>query len=80
MDGWEYLERNPGTARIFDDAMTDISAIAAPTIATAYDFSKWESLMDVGGGNGVLLAAILRRRAARRIRPPPSAVRMVRRH
>jgi len=60
MDGWEYLERNPGTARIFDDAMTDISAIAAPTIATAYDFSKWESLMDVGGGNGVLLAAILR--------------------
>ena len=60
MDGWEYLERNPGTARIFDDAMTDISAIAAPTIANAYDFSKWESLMDVGGGNGVLLAAILR--------------------
>ena len=60
MDGWEYLERNPGTARIFDDAMTDISAIAAPTIAGAYDFSKWETLMDVGGGNGVLLAAILR--------------------
>lgn len=60
MDGWEYLERNPGTARIFDDAMTDISAIAAPSIASAYDFSKWESLMDVGGGNGVLLAAILR--------------------
>lgn len=60
MDGWEYLERNPGTAKIFDDAMTDLSAIAAPTIASAYDFSKWESLMDVGGGNGVLLAAILR--------------------
>lgn len=60
MDGWEYLERNPGTAKIFDDAMTDLSAMAAPTIASAYDFSKWESLMDVGGGNGVLLAAILR--------------------
>jgi len=60
MDGWEYLERNPGTARIFDDAMTDISAIAAPSIANAYNFAKWESLMDVGGGNGVLLATILR--------------------
>ena len=66
MDGWEYLERNPGTARIFDDAMTDISAIVAPTIASAYDFSKWESLMDVGGGNGVLLAAILRAHRALR--------------
>jgi hypothetical protein len=60
MDGWEYLERNPGTARIFDDAMTDISAVVAPVIAVAYDFSKWETLMDVGGGNGVLLAAVLR--------------------
>jgi len=60
MDGWEYLERNPGTARIFDDAMTEISAVVAPSIASAYGFSKWESLMDVGGGNGLLLAAILR--------------------
>jgi hypothetical protein len=59
VDGWEYLERNPGSARIFDDAMTDLSAIAAPAIAAAYEFSKWETLMDVGGGNGVLLAAIL---------------------
>jgi len=59
MDGWEYLERNPEMARIFDDAMTDLSALIAPGIAAAYDFSKWDTIMDVGGGNGVLLAAIL---------------------
>ena len=60
MEGWEYLRSNPEMARLFDDAMTSLARIAAPGIAAAYDFSQWESLMDVGGGNGVLLAAILR--------------------
>lgn len=60
MDGWEYLRQNPEAARLFDDAMTDTSSLAAPAIARAYDFSQWESIMDVGGGNGLLLAAILR--------------------
>jgi hypothetical protein len=60
MDGWEYLQKNPDIARIFDDAMTDLSSFAAPTVASAYDFSQWESIMDVAGGNGILLAAILR--------------------
>lgn len=60
MDGWEYLRGNPEMARLFDDAMTCLARMAAPGIAAAYDFSCWESLMDVGGGNGVLLAAILR--------------------
>lgn len=61
MDGWEYLRRNPEIAQIFDDAMTESSSLVAPGIASAYDFSQWESLMDVGGGNGILLTAILRR-------------------
>ena len=60
MDGWEYLQQNPEAARIFDDAMTDFSAIAGPAIASAYDFGQWASIMDVGGGNGILLAAILK--------------------
>jgi hypothetical protein len=60
MDGWEYLQKNPGVARIFDDAMTDLSALVGPVIAGAYDFGHWGCIMDVGGGNGILLAAILR--------------------
>lgn len=59
-DGWEYLQQNPEVARIFDDAMTDFSAIVAPAIASAYDFGQWGSITDVGGGNGILLAAILK--------------------
>ena len=60
MDGWEYLKQRPEQARIFDDAMTDMSAIVGPMVAVAYDFGRWGSVMDVGGGNGVLLASVLK--------------------
>jgi hypothetical protein len=60
MDGWEYLKQHPEQARMFDDAMTDMSAIIGPTVAAAYDFGRWGSIMDVGGGNGILLASILK--------------------
>jgi hypothetical protein len=59
-DGFEHLRRDPELARIFDDAMTNMSQLVGPAIAAAYDFSAWESLMDVGGGNGILLSHILR--------------------
>ncbi len=60
MNAFEYLKQNPELARIFDDAMTNMAELTAPTIAHAYDFGAWESLMDIGGGNGILLAAILK--------------------
>jgi SAM-dependent methyltransferase len=60
MDGWEYLKRHPEQARIFDDSMSDMSAIVGPMVADAYDFGRWGSVMDVGGGNGILLASILK--------------------
>jgi hypothetical protein len=60
MEVFDYLKTHPETARIFDDAMTGMSALVGPVVAEAYDFGEWESLMDVGGGNGTLLAAILK--------------------
>src|SRR5207237_208846 len=57
--GFEYLRANPEAGRIFDDAMTAISARWAPAIAAAYDFGRWNTVTDVGGGNGLLLAEIL---------------------
>jgi hypothetical protein len=59
-DGFEHLRRDPEQARIFDDAMTNMSELVGPAIAAAYDFGCWGSLMDVGGGNGILLSKILR--------------------
>ena len=60
MEAFEYLKTDPETARTFDDAMTSMSELVGPAVAAAYDFGKWGSLMDVGGGNGMLLASILR--------------------
>jgi hypothetical protein len=60
MDGWEFLQQNPALARIFDDTMTDSSALLGPAVASAHDFGRWGNIMDVGSGNGVLLAAILK--------------------
>jgi len=59
MNGFEYLRRNPEVARVFDEAMTNITQLSASAIASAYDFGRWGSLMELGGGNGNLLAAIL---------------------
>src|ERR1700692_3238095 len=46
--GWEYMTEHPELARIFDDAMTNLTALAVPVVASAYDFGRWGSLMDVG--------------------------------
>lgn len=60
MEGFAYLREHPEMARIFDDAMTNVSILSGPAVAAAYDFGAWGSLMDVGGGNGALLAHILK--------------------
>jgi len=60
VETFDYLAQNPKAAKIFDDAMTAFSNLLGPAVASSYDFSAWESLMDVGGGNGVLLSHILR--------------------
>jgi hypothetical protein len=59
-DGFEHLRQDPEQARLFDDAMTTMSELVAPAISSAYDYGTWESLMDVGGGNGILLSHIVR--------------------
>jgi ubiquinone/menaquinone biosynthesis C-methylase UbiE len=56
--GFEHLERDPEAAQIFNQAMVDLTRLAALDIARAYDFSG-KRVMDVGGGYGELLAQIL---------------------
>lgn len=58
--GFDYYRCHPDEARIFDEAMTAVSSLSASAIARAYDFGRWGSLMDIGGGQGLLLAEILR--------------------
>jgi C-methyltransferase len=58
-DFWGYLDDDPEYADLFNDAMTSISAMAVSPIAAGYDFSRYATIVDVGGGHGGLLAAIL---------------------
>ena len=51
---------------MFNEAMTGWTTQLAGAVVDAYDFSPFETIVDVGGGYGTLLAAILRRNPAAR--------------
>ena len=56
----EFFENmTPELAKIFDQAMAEITGMVLPEVLAAYDFSGITRLMDVGGGCGQLLSAIL---------------------
>jgi SAM-dependent methyltransferase len=56
---FEYFSGHPEAAVNFNNAMTDLSQDDCPTVVASYDFSRFERVVDVGGGMGALLAAIL---------------------
>lgn len=60
MPVFDYFARHPDVAAIFDAAMTSLSGWEAPAIVEAYDFSRFHTLVDVGGGHGRLLLTILK--------------------
>jgi hypothetical protein len=57
---FEYLARNPELGAAFQGSMADRSRQEAADVVAAYDFGRFERVVDVGGGQGVLLEAILR--------------------
>ena len=56
--GFVHLDKDPQAAAIFNQAMAELTRLAAAEIARSYDFSG-KRVMDVGGGYGELLAQIL---------------------
>jgi hypothetical protein len=59
MPAFEFFGQDPGTAAIFNHAMTDLSRLDSPAVAQAYSFEGIHSIVDVAGGHGLLLATIL---------------------
>ena len=59
-DIFGYLKDHPQEAKNFNEVMAGQTLAAAHAIVNAYDFSRVNTLVDVGGGVGVLLAAILK--------------------
>jgi hypothetical protein len=58
---WEYRASRPLEQAVFDRAMTSLAGQVADAVAGAYDFGRFGTVVDVGGGRGHQLAAILAR-------------------
>jgi hypothetical protein len=56
---FEYLERHPDVGAMFDEAMTGFVTENGLAVVSAYDFSPYATIVDVGGGRGALMTAIL---------------------
>lgn len=56
---FDYFESDPDLAETFNNAMTGVSAMAIETLMPAYDFRRFGTIVDVGGGHGALLSAVL---------------------
>ena len=60
MPNWQYWAGHPEHAQIFNQAMSEVTAIMEPAVLDAYDFSGFSKIVDIGGGRGTLIASILR--------------------
>ena len=56
---WMHLAENAADAEVFNGAMSAGSQMSATAIVSAYDFSSFRKIVDVGGGHGMLLHGIL---------------------
>jgi hypothetical protein len=58
-DPFGHMFANRDAADVFDEGMAAVTRHTATAVAAAYDFSRFTTIVDVGGGNGALLAGIL---------------------
>jgi O-methyltransferase domain len=56
---FHYFQQNPHEGALFNDAMEAKARATIPAVLKAYDFTRFSSVADVGGGKGHLLRAIL---------------------
>ena len=58
-DLWTYRASHPEENAIFNRSMASNAGRWSAAFGAAYDFGRFHTLVDVGGGDGTLLAAIL---------------------
>ena len=61
MPVFDYLTANPDEGKLFDRMMTDIHGGETAPMIENYDFSAFNTIVDVGGGNGEVITSILKR-------------------
>ena len=58
-DVWQFRADKPEETTIFNAAMSALARNSFHAIVDAYDFDRFERIVDVGGGTGTLLTQIL---------------------
>jgi hypothetical protein len=61
MTSFDYLDQHPEAAALFSQGLSTMARTSGQAVATAYDFSRLGTVVDVGGSEGQLLVAILER-------------------
>lgn len=59
MPVWKYYETHPEDGANFAKAMSGMTEAALANIIPAYDFTGYNTIVDIGGGDGTMLCAIL---------------------
>jgi hypothetical protein len=59
MGVFEYFAQNPEAGAMFNKSMSALTVPIARDVASFYDFSKFRTIVDVGGNHGTVLSAIL---------------------
>lgn len=60
-DFFTHLERNPELSALFNASMSQGTLGTAAVLPGVYDFARFGTVADIGGGDGTLLAAVLNR-------------------
>jgi hypothetical protein len=56
---WAYFQDHPAEGQVFGQAMTAKAGADIAAVLGAYDFSRFRTIADIGGGRGHLLRAVL---------------------
>lgn len=59
-DFFGHLKEHPELSASFNEAMSQGTRLTAATVPHHYDFGRFHTLVDIGGGDGTLLASVLR--------------------
>ncbi|MFE7137053.1 methyltransferase [Streptomyces sp. NPDC057644] len=59
-DFFGHLKEHPALSAAFNEAMSQGTRLTAETVPHHFDFGRFDTLVDIGGGDGTLLASVLR--------------------
>lgn len=59
MKPFDWMRTHPEDAEVFNAAMADQTRRIVPGLVRGFDYSRFRTIVDVGGGDGTVLAAIL---------------------